>query len=280
MIKLVTDSGVSLPPETIADHDIRVVAGTIQFGSGVIPDYPLSADNFYAWLAASPTLPVSRDSEVKDFADIYAMLIAENPTGVQILSLHVSEALASTLTMARNTAHAIDGAEIRIFDTRSVSAGQGLMVHEAAQMIRAGRSLYRIEERLESMAVGMKFFVLLDTLEYLKKGGRISGFQHAVGSMVNVKPILKVSYGNVTQHSTQRTRERGIDALRQMILDDARGKKVRLSVTHAIAPDEAQQLADELKDALNPDLCLITEISPSVGIHTGPRALGIAWFVE
>src|SRR5687768_10394861 len=107
MIKLVTDSGVSLPPAVIDQHDIRVVAGTIQFGSEVIPDYPLSSDNFYAWLAASHELPVSRDSVVKDFTDAYQELIAEHPDGLQILSLHVSEALATTLTMARNASHAI-----------------------------------------------------------------------------------------------------------------------------------------------------------------------------
>lgn len=281
MIKLVTDSGVSLPPEMVTEYGIEIVSGYIQLGTEIIRDYPISVSDFYARLAASKETPIGRDSVVKDFTDAYRKLVKASPERLQILSLHVSEALASTMTMARNASIETRSAEVKIFDTRNVSIGQGLIVLEAAKMIREGADIYAILERIDAMAFGMKFYMLVDTLDYLAKGGRIGSVAHRVGTLLNVKPMLQVSNGNVNPFGQHRSREKGIQALCDLLLNDVKGKRnVRLAVTHALADEDARALGDKLCDMVNPQTFMIAPVSASVGIHTGPGALGIAWYGE
>jgi DegV family protein with EDD domain len=226
MIKIVTDSGISLPQDIIQEHDIRIVPATLQFGQEVVQDTRLSTDEFYARLAASPTPPIGRDPVIKDFIDVYEPLVANPSEKVQILSLHVSDLLAATVGMARHAARAMQPHDIRVVDTRNTSAGQGLIVYEAARMIKAGADVWQIEDRLASMAMGVKFYTLVDTLDYLAKGGRISTISHRVGTLLNIKPIIKVEKGLVIQHARQNSREKGIQALRQLALDDARASSI------------------------------------------------------
>jgi len=281
MIKIVTDSGVSLPQAIIQEHNIGIVPATLQFGPEVVQDITLTTDEFYARLAASPTPPIGRDPLIKDFLDIYEPLVASPNENVQILSLHVSDSLAATLGMARQAARAMQPHNVRVFDTRNVSAGQGLIVYEAARMAKEDVPIWEIEERLEAMALGVKFYTLVDTLDYLAKGGRISTITHKVGTFLNVKPILKVEKGMVSQYGHQRSREKGIQAIRQLVLDDVKGKqKLRLTVTHAMAQSDADALANELRDLLKPEVFMMTEISPAVGTNTGPGAVGVAWYGE
>lgn len=286
MIKIVTDSGVSLPPSIIQEHDIRIVPATLQWGSEMIRDDKLSAAEFYKRLEAEPAPPIGRDPLPKDFTDIYQQLFDQRESvaqKVQILSLHVSDSLATTLTMSRNAARAMGAHanDIRAFDTRSTSAGQGLIVHQAAMLAKQGKDIWQIEEILETWSLRHKFFTLVNTLDYLAKGGRIGTIAHRVGTFLNVKPILKVENGMVTQHGQQRSRERGIQAIRQLILDDVKGKKhIHLHVCHAASEPDAQTLAADLRTQLDPETCLFSDISPAVGTHTGPGAVGIAWYAE
>jgi DegV family protein with EDD domain len=281
MIKIVTDSGVSLPQSIIKEHDIRIVPATLQFGSETLRDDTLTTEDFYARLAASPAPPIGRDPLIKDFTDVYQKIVADSSEKVQILSLHVSEMLAATLDMARHAARAMHPQEIRVFDTRNTSAGQGLIVYEAAQMAKAGRDIREIENHLETMSLSIKFYTLVDTLDYLAKGGRIGTIAHRVGALLNVKPIIKVENGMVKQHGQERSRLKGILALRQLILNDTKGKQhIRLGVTHAMALSDAEALAGELCDLLKPETFLLTEISPAVGTHTGPGALGVSWYAQ
>jgi DegV family protein with EDD domain len=281
MIKIVTDSGVSLPQSILEEFDIRVVPATLQFGSEVVRDDTLTTTDFYARLAASPDPPVGRDPLIKEFIDIYQKIIDESPEKVQILSLHVSDMLATTLSMARNAASALHPHTIHVFDTRNTSAGQGMIVHEAAQMAKAGKDIREIEDHLETMALGMKFYTLVDTLDYLAKGGRIGTVAHKVGTLLKVKPILKVENGMVMQHGQEISRLRGILALRQLAINGTKDKQnIRLGITHAMAPGDAEALAGELSDLLKPETFILSEVSPAVGTHTGPGALGVAWYAR
>lgn len=280
MIRFVTDTGGNLPRNLIDEFQITVVSGTIGFGSDVIVEYPdLQNEEFYRRLKASKTMPVGRDPGVLQFRREYARILSEEPTAA-ILSIHVSEALGTAITAARQAAALLPTASIRLFDTRSVSFGEGLMIWEAARLARAGASADEILRQLAVMRERTRLFVLVDTLEYLSKGGRVGSAARFVGGLLDVKPILTLRDGQVQAHSQYRTRSRALVELKHLVLAESAGPgRLRMGIMHAMCLEDAQQLASELEQKLHPEALAITEIGPAVGANTGPGALGVTWCV-
>jgi DegV family protein with EDD domain len=279
VIRIVTDGGLNLPAALVEQHAITVIAGHVDFGDGSIPDYPMpSAAEFYRRLAAADQLPTTRDSTIRDFRELYTGVLARWPDS-QILSIHVSEVLATTITMARQAAALLPMATIRIFDSKSVSLGQGLLVYEAARLVRDGRSMTETLERLGRVRDRVKVYFLVDTLDYLAKGGRVGSASRVMGTLLNVKPVLEMRDGSVEPHSQHRTRARGIAALHDLAISAAAGQRgLVLGVAHAVAEDDANQLAEDLKKRLKPDEVIVTEIGPAVGTHAGPGALAVGLY--
>ena len=279
MIRIVTDTGANLPRSIIDEFGIIMVTGHIIFGDEIIAEYPdLPAAEFYRRLTAAKTLPTNRDSTAQDFKNAYRRALDESP-GASILSLHVSEALAVTIGMARLAAASFPLVDIRVFDTRSVTLGQGLMVYEAARMARDGADMDAIMRRLEDMRSRMRLYLTVDTLEYLSRGGRVGRAARVMGGLLNVKPILTIRGGMVQSHSQQRSRARAIAALRDLALEGCAGADdLRLGIMHAVCEADARRLADELQGKLQPETLLIAEIGAAVGVHTGPGALGVCWY--
>ncbi len=238
----------------------------------------LTAAEFYRRLAASEKLPTNRDSTVRDFREVYNQVLAQSP-GEPILSIHVSEALAITIGMARQAAALLPTATIRILNSKSVSLGQGLIVYEAARMARDGKSVAEILVRLSALRDQLKLYFMVDTLEYLAKGGRVGSTERLFGTLLGVKPVLTMRDGSVQPHSQHRTRVRGIAALRDLAVSAAAGQHgLVLGVAHAVCEGDANELAEELKRKLNPDRVIVTEIGPAVGTHTGPGALAVGLY--
>lgn len=279
MIRIVTDTGVSLPQGVAQDFRIGVVSGYLVFGDEVLPSYKgISAEQFYARLASSHELPLARDPGVKDFKDVYTQVLAESP-GATILSIHVAEALATTITAARQAATLFPMARIVLFDTESVSFGQGLMVWEAARMARDGEGIDLVLARLRDMREHLEMYFIVDTLDYLARGGRIGPVAHFAGGLLDMKPILTVRRGVVQSHARYRTWERARDELVQLAVSKCSGRHgVRLGVMHAMRLSGAQEMAEDLKRKLNPEVLAVAEIGPAVGRHTGPGALAVCWY--
>ncbi len=278
-IRIVTDTATNLPRAIIDEFQIMIVSGTISFGAETFLEYPdLKIDDFYRRLIASKTPPVGRDPNVLDFKKEYTRLLGEQPD-TTILSIHVSEALGTAISAARQAAALLPMANIRLFDSRNVSLGQGLMVWEAARMAKAGARVEEILQRLAMMRERTELFVLVDTLEYLAKGGRVGPVARLVGGLLNVKPILTLKDGLVQSHSQYRTRARGMAELKQFALAKCEGVDgLRMGIMHALCEDDARQLADEFQKKLQPELLTISDIGPAVGANTGPGAIGVAWF--
>lgn len=279
VIRIVTDPACDLPPSFLTQHNVGVVPGRIVFGEEVLLGYPdLSPDEFYTRLAASADLPTQRDSTADDFRRLYERVLADAP-GASILSIHVSEGLASTINAARQAAASFPGADIRLIDTRHVSLSEGLIVWEAARLIRQGRPVGEIIARLLHMRENTPHFFVVDTLEYLAKGGRVSAVQQFVGDLLDVKPVLAIEGGQVETYTSFRTRARALDALRDLVVDQAAGlPDLRLGVMHARREEDAARLASDLRAALDPAYLLVSEIGPIVGTHAGPGAIGAAWY--
>jgi DegV family protein with EDD domain len=278
-IRIVTDTGSNLPQNIIDEFKIVVVSGKISFEDKTFIEYPeLSNQEFYSRLKSSPKLPMARDPDVKDFRDAYQQIQKEDP-GSTILSIHVSDALGTALNSARQAAALMPTTRIRLFDTRAVSFGQGMMVWEAARMLNGGVQLPDVLKRLEDMRDRLQFYMVVDTLDYLAKGGRVGPVARLAGGLLDVKPVLTVRDGVVENYSQHFTRKRAITELTELVNQRCKGlKELRLAVMHAVCPEDAKSLASKLKKTLQPDFVVISEIGPAVGAHTGPGAIGACWY--
>ncbi len=278
MLRIVTDAASNLPRQIVQDLDITVAPGYVSFDNEVVSATSISAEEFFRRLAQSKKLPVSRDSGVKDFTDIYRRLLIETP-GASILSIHLSESLATTINSARQAAALLPNASIRLFNTQNVALGEGLMVWEAARMAKDGASIDDILKRLLVMRERVEHLFMVDTLVYLEKGGRVGPVARLAGDLLNLKPILTVKDGLVQSHSRFVTRGRALSELKQYVLAKCEGSKgLRIGIMHAVCPDDARELADEFRKKLNPETLAVTELGPILGTNTGPGALAVAWY--
>jgi fatty acid kinase fatty acid binding subunit len=278
-VRIVTDTGANLPQAIIDEFNIEVVSGRVTFSDKTFIEYPeLSNEEFYRRLKNNSNLPMARDPDIKDFRDTYSRIQKDNATAT-ILSIHVSESLGTALNTARQAAALFPTVRVRLFDTRSVSFGQGMMVWEAARMVRDGVPLPDILNRLADMRDRLQFYMVVDTLDYLARGGRVGPVARLAGGLLDVKPVLTVRDGVVQNMSQHFTRNRALAELKQLVLQRCKGmKELRFAVMHAVCPEDAATLADDLKKEITPEFMVITEIGPAVGTHTGPGAIGVCWY--
>jgi DegV family protein with EDD domain len=287
-VQVVTDSTSDLTPELARAHGIRVVPLLVIFGDRIFHDgVDLGAREFYEKLEAGAASPRTNPPPRADFLKAYREL----PAGRDILSLHVSEKLSQTLVNARAVAGEAGpslaaerpaGAaapELAVVDSVSISLGLGLQALFAARMARRGLDLGAIVRRLEVMRDRLHVLFVVDTLDYLARGGRIGKTRAAVGTLLGVKPILGIVGGDVVSVD----RVRGGRAAHPRLADlfaqrvDPR-RPVVVAIGHAKAPIWADRLRGLLQERFVVAELLVTEIGPVVGAHTGPGAVGAALF--
>lgn len=277
-VRIVTDTTAGLPNEILERYDIPNVPQYVHFGDEALRDvYDVDAATFYARQVAAPELPKTSAPSVGEFLQVYGEILDADPDAT-ILSIHPSTDISGTVRSARPAAAEFPEADIRIFDTRSVSIGLGLMVWEAAEMAERGASPDAIMARMEAMRDGMQIYFVVDTLDYLAKGGRIGRATHLVGSLLDIKPVLALCDGVVESYSRARTRRRSLTMLQEMVTRGAGGKPgLRLGLAHAVCADEVAAMAEAFRTELNPDVFLYAELGPSIGVHAGPGAVAIGW---
>jgi DegV family protein with EDD domain len=178
---------------------------------------------------------------------------------------------------AQSSLELFPSADIHVVDSRSVSLGQGLVVLHAVRLAQAGYGAREIAQALQPIIQDMQIFFVLETLDYLRRGGRIGGVAHLVGSMLSFRPILTVRDGNLEAVGRQRSRSKALAQLRQLALERARAG-VYLGVIHIGALDEATTLAEELRAKIEPVEFLFSDIGPGLSIHSGPGAVGFALY--
>lgn len=283
MIRIVTDASVNLPAEIVEAFGIVLVPAYIIFGAEQFREgADISTAEVIARLENGAAFPTTSQPTPADFERVYAALLADDP-GATILSLHLTGAGSGIVDSAQQAAAAIreahPGAAVHVFDTRAFSITQALMVREAALMARAGAAVDAILTRLGEMRDCAKTYFVLDTLDYVYHGGRIGRAAHLVGSLLNIKPVLTVRDGVLEAYSRFRTFSQAVSALRDLALRAGEGARgLQLAVGYVVHDSQARALAEELASRLNPDVLLVTEVGPALGVHTGPGALGIAWY--
>jgi DegV family protein with EDD domain len=279
-VKVVTDSAADLEDDVVAELGITVVPLSIRFGDEEFIDrVTLSPQEFYDKMAASPTLPETAAPSPGAFEEAFRAALDGGATG--IVCVNLSGALSATIQSAQNAARAIaesSGGEapIRIIDSRSVTGGLGSQVVAAARAARDGRSLDEVAALVEDMVGRTRVFGALDTLDNLKKGGRIGNAQAILGSLLSIKPLIEIRDGVVHEAGKPRTRSK---ALRQLVdkLREA-GEVENVNVLHGLAPDVDELLA-LVAEVVPRDQITVGIIGATIGTHGGPRVAGVTWQV-
>lgn len=278
MIRIVTDTTANLPQHILDEFNIPVVPQYVHFGQDTARDYfDISPAEFYRRQKTTPELPKTSAPPPADFLPIFRSILDEDPAAT-ILCIHPSTDVSGTIRSAEVAAMEFPGADIRIYDTRSVSLGLGLTVWHIAELVRAGAGIDTVMARLDYMRDSLKTLFVVETLDYLAKGGRIGRASHLLGTLLDIKPILALVDGVVESHSKARTRKRSVATIRDMVIEDADGRpNLQLGVGHAACEEEGRALAAELQTALNPQRALFVELGPSIGVHAGPGTLAVGW---
>jgi DegV family protein with EDD domain len=273
-VKVITDSSCDLPQELADSLGIAIVPLTIRFGNEEFVDrQDLTSDQFWAKCAASPTLPETAAPSPGAFENAYRAAAAEGHDGV--VAVLLSGALSATIQSAQLAAEAVaDVIPVRVVDSRLVTAAMGIIVRNCATLAAAGKGMDEIADLGEDQARRTKLFATFDTLENLRKGGRIGRAQAMVGSMLAMKPVIELVDGAVEAESRQRTRSKSIRYLADKVRDA--GKIEHLTLLNADAPDY-EELLTLLTEFVAKEDILITKIGAVIGAHSGPRALAVAF---
>ena len=278
-IKVVTDSTSDLPKSLADALGITVVPLNVHFGDDTYKDgIDITSEEFYMRLKGETQLPKTSQPSVNDFVQAYESLTSQ---GDDVISIHISEKLSGTLNsawQARNTweeeASGRQGqGSVEIIDSGLASMGLGLVVLEVARLVNDGATREDVQRALGTMIAKTRCFVLLDTLEYLVKGGRIGKASAFVGTLLSIKPILTVADGEVHPLERVRTREKGIAKLMELAQGVAPIRSA--SISHSSTPEEVQRVKDGLSSLVSPADIIVADFGPVVGTYAGPGGLGL-----
>jgi DegV family protein with EDD domain len=277
MIHIVTDTTAGLAPDQVQRYGIPVIPQVIVFGDeSYLEGVEIDNAAFMQRLRAAKTLPTTAAPPVPMFSDVFQQLAQPGDT---VLCIHPSAELSGTVRSALTAAAEFPDADIRVLDTRTISGPLATLVLLAAQWAASGIDADAIMGRLQALIPRSHIYFLVDTLEYLQKGGRIGGAAALIGSVLQVKPILQLRDGRVEPLERERTHRKALARLTELVGQAAaRGPDCHLSVLHADAPTAAQALAEDLRRQLETPDVMIMNLAPAIVTHAGPGALAVGFF--
>ena len=275
-VRIVTDSACDLTDDEVASYGIEIVPLSIRFGNEELIDREqLSITEFYARMATSEHLPQTAAPSPGQFDQAFRRALDGGAD--QVVCVNLSRKVSATMEAAEAGARDIDG-DIRVLDSGSVTCGLGTIVLAAAQAASDGASADEITAVVADLSDRTRVYAVLDTLENLKKGGRIGNAKALLGSMLSIKPLLDFSSGEVEEAGKQRTRKKALEWLRSTVTDNADNID-RLAIAHAMADDidafVAQVAADTGRNDIRVDV-----VGPVVASHGGPGLVGVGMVLK
>jgi DegV family protein with EDD domain len=284
-IRVVTDSTSDIPLGLADERGIIVVPLNVHFGDETYKDgIDITAEEFYVRLKGAAELPKTSQPSVNDFLQVYEHLTSQ---GDDVISIHISEKFSGTLNSALQARQTWEEStapnqrpkgRVEIVDSGLASMGLGLVVMEVARLVGEGADMEQVGSALERMVPKVNCYVLLETLEYLAKGGRIGKANAFLGTLLNIKPILTITDGEVHPVERVRTRGKGIAKL----IETAQGLAPirRAAIAHSSAPEEVEQVKKGLGSLVSPEDVTIAGFGPVVGTYAGPGGLAICTLSE
>lgn len=280
MTIIVADTTCGLPRALLEQRHIPLIPQIVTFGEeSYHDDRDLDTATFLSKLKASSTLPKTSAPEPSLYYPVFA---EARKKGESVIVVAPTGKASGTVRSAETAAQDFPSVDIRVVDTQTVSCNLGSMVLVADDMAKTGKSADEIVSKLKDMIPRGRIYFLVDTLEYLAKGGRIGGAKKLLAEMLEIKPILQVKDGQVESFEQQRTKKRALARLVEIVTESCKGgEEAHLCVLQVEADPtgEAQALVEQLKSKVRVSHIPIYELPPAIVVHAGPKAMGVGFFI-
>lgn len=274
-ISIVTDSTADIPADLLGKYNIRMVPNLVIIGGESLEDgIDISRQEFYKRLPEMSSHPTTATASSGAYQQLYEKLFGLGAS--HIVSIHASSLLSGIFNAASLAAQTF-GERVRVLDSRQLSMGLGFQVLAAAEAIAGGASLEGVLELIEDVRHRVRVVAMLDTLEYVRRSGRVSWARARLGNLLRVKPFIEVREGEVFSLGEARARRKGIERLKQFLRN--LGALERLAILHTNAEEEARQFWEDFSPNLSTPP-LIVNVTTVIGVHVGPNGLGFAAVVQ
>ena len=278
-IRIIADSTCYLPKEYIDKYNVSIVSLNVLLNGKSYRETDLENDWFYKEMSKSPSIPTSSQPSIDDF---YKAIESQVKEGHDIVGIFLSSDMSGTFSTSNLVKEMIlekyPNANIVMLDSRSNCMQAGYAILEAAKAAADNKSLDEVVSIAKSVIENSKFIFVPDTLDYLKKGGRIGGAAALFGSLLQIKPILTVTDGKTTVLTKVRTKKKAIDKIIYTVMEQNLKSPIKgLIVHHINCESEGQELANKLQDKLGISNIKIQSIGPIIGLHVGPGSIGVAY---
>jgi DegV family protein with EDD domain len=273
-VAIVSDTCHYLPPQLVAENSIHQVSLYVHWQGETWPETEITDyDAYYNRLAEASDLPTTSQPSIGDFLAVYEPLL---DAGQEIVSIHLAGGMSGTVASAAQAREQLGSRaeRVHVIDSETACGGQGLVLLAAAAAARAGADGAAVADRARRARGELKMWFSLDTLEYLRRGGRIGGAQAWLGSALSIKPILTVE-AQITPVERVRTSRRAFERMVDLMRERAEAGADAWMVQHIHAPEQAEKLVARGREIFGRDPMTVSEIGPVIGAHVGPGLLGV-----
>ncbi len=274
-VAIVTDSTAYIPAPVVEDHRITVIPLTVNFDDGSVEDGLGDLRAFFDRVERSAGFPVTSQPPLGKFIEIYERLISE---GKEVISVHISSKLSGTCETARTAAGMVAPEKISVIDSQQILGCMGFLVLQAAERAAAGQDRQAVVKMVEKWKKEIRFYFVPATLEYLRRGGRIGGAEALLGTLLQIRPVLCIKDGQVEVLAKVRTWKRAIERILQEMPQDHTSLWVGMG--HGLAHTEMLRIANAVKERAPGIAIDIWEMGPVIGLHIGPGAIGVAYWLR
>lgn len=277
-VAVVTDSSATIPKELLQELDIHVVPLLLNIEGNIYYDgIDITPNEFFRQMRLMDHLPTTSTPSLGDFVRVYAQL---GDKSIGIVSIHLPPNLSGVYLTALKASELVDGPPILVMDSRTVSMAQGFIVVAAARKAAEGVSLEEVVDYAKRVSQRVRIFVMLETLEYLHRGGRIGDAASLLGSLLHIKPVLYVLDGQVKPMGKPRTRKGGMQMMIEAMKKEVGDQPIHAAIVQADAPEEAELFKQLVSESFTCLELFVSEFTPVLGAHSGPGILGVAFYVE
>jgi DegV family protein with EDD domain len=278
-IKIMTDSTADLPKWMYEELDIYVIPLYVilndrdAYKEGV----ELDQETFYAWMRESKILPKTAQPTPNEFIEYYKRLTED---GSSLISIHISSRMSGTVQAANTAAAQLPDRDITVIDSMQVSACLGMVAEGAAKAAKAGRSKEAVLALIETLKARSRVYFIVDSLEYLHKGGRIGTAAHLIGNLLNIKPVLDIKDGLIAPVEKIRGKTKALDRIVQLLEAEQKNGPLKLMLSHAGHPENLDLWRQKLFPKISYATCADMELGCVVGAHAGPGTMAVFFIPE
>ncbi len=275
-VAVVTDSTSYLPEELVRQYNLFVVPNVVNWGTVTYRDgVDIKSAEFFERLKTDPVHPTTAVASIGEFHEVYAQA-AESADSV--VGVHLSAKLSGTYNAAVQAAGMLAGKRVEVIDTNSTAMALGFVVLAAARAAEQGKTFEQVVQAAQETIPHVGLVFTVETLEYLKRGGRIGGGAAFLGGLLDMKPVLELKEGRIEPGERVRHKRKAVERVLSTIAEQVNGKSpIRLATIHAAAPQEAAALLEKAKIQLGASEAILAEAAPTVAVHAGPGTVGLAY---